>query len=94
MTGWKDPDENNASLALTHRAECGNIKAMLLGTGSETFYLLPHYHRIHHDSAQKCRSMTRRSPSHHNAETLPNTEVRLQGDEVPVVEGGGGVMGW
>ena len=66
---------------------------MLLGTGSETFYLLPHYHRIHHDSAQKCRSTTMRSPSHHHAETLPNTEVRLQGDEVPVVEGGGGVLG-
>ena len=34
-----------------------------------------------------------RSPSHHHAETLPNTEVRLQGDEVPVVEGGLGVLG-
>ena len=66
---------------------------MLLGTGSETFYLLPHYHWSHHDSAQKCRSTTMRSPSHHHAETLPNTEVRLQGDEVPVVEGGGGVRG-
>ena len=34
-----------------------------------------------------------RSPSHHHAETLPNTEVRLQGDEEPVVDGGGGVLG-
>ena len=57
---------------------------MLLGTGLETFYLLPHYHR----------STTMRSPSHHHAVSLPKTEVRLQGDEVPVVEGGGGVLCW
>ena len=47
LAGWVDPDENNASLALTtgsdNRAECGNNTS-----GGKVFYVGHHDPRVPH----------------------------------------------